>query len=63
MNDMPTERPAEEFPESPCIDVCNLNKHDVCTGCKRTLEEIASWSQMSAEEQWCVVRSLSERPV
>lgn len=37
--------------ESPCIKVCVLDAHSVCVGCGRSLEEIASWSRLSADEQ------------
>jgi predicted Fe-S protein YdhL (DUF1289 family) len=31
---------------SPCIEVCELDTaRDVCTGCGRSLEEIAEWSR------------------
>src|SRR6185503_8066350 len=46
---------------SPCIKVCVLGPGDRCTGCLRTIDEIAAWSAMSAEEQWAVVRALDYR--
>lgn len=30
-----------------------------CTGCLRTLDEIAAWSTMSAERQWAVIARLA----
>jgi predicted Fe-S protein YdhL (DUF1289 family) len=30
-----------------------------CTGCGRTVDQIARWSQMSAQEQWAVVARLA----
>ncbi|MDD7909067.1 MULTISPECIES: DUF1289 domain-containing protein [Pseudovibrio] len=34
--------------ESPCIKVCQIDRPTgLCTGCLRTLEEIATWSSMS----------------
>jgi predicted Fe-S protein YdhL (DUF1289 family) len=36
---------------SPCIKVCILDGQGVCTGCGRTLEEIASWSRLPSEQQ------------
>ncbi|MGH8504474.1 MAG: DUF1289 domain-containing protein [Stenotrophobium sp.] len=30
---------------SPCIEVCKLDDANVCTGCGRSLDEIAEWSQ------------------
>ena len=31
---------------TPCIGVCTMNARGLCDGCFRTLEEIATWSQM-----------------
>ena len=42
-------------PTSPCINVCVLDAQRVCTGCRRTVDEIARWGRMSATEQWQVV--------
>jgi monothiol glutaredoxin len=50
-----------ERPHSPCIKVCVLDGAGRCTGCLRTLDEIAAWSSMSAEVQWAVVRALENR--
>lgn len=30
---------------SPCIGVCELNEHQVCVGCGRSIAEIATWGQ------------------
>ena len=46
-------------PASPCINVCVLDAEQICTGCGRTIEEIARWGQMSAAEQWQVVGRLA----
>ena len=45
-------------PVSPCINVCVLDEHRTCTGCRRSLEEIAQWGRMSAAEQWAVIARL-----
>ena len=45
-------------PTSPCINVCVLDQQRTCTGCYRTLDEIASWGRMSAAEQWVVIARL-----
>jgi hypothetical protein len=57
----PRDAPDIQFPASPCINVCQLDGHGVCVGCRRTVAEIAQWPTMSAEEQWRVVRALPER--
>jgi hypothetical protein len=33
----------------------------MCTGCKRSLDEIIAWSTMSAAEQWALIRELPRR--
>ena len=45
-------------PASPCLNVCVLDATRSCIGCRRTLDEIARWARMSAEEQWQVVARL-----
>lgn len=42
-------------PASPCMNVCVLDAERTCTGCRRTLDEIARWGRMSAAEQWQVI--------
>jgi predicted Fe-S protein YdhL (DUF1289 family) len=38
--------------ESPCIKVCEVDANaGVCTGCHRTLNEIASWSSFTNAER------------
>jgi predicted Fe-S protein YdhL (DUF1289 family) len=49
---------SEPRPASPCIKVCVLDAAARCTGCGRTIDEIARWAQMSAQEQWDVVARL-----
>ena len=45
---------------SPCTKVCVMDADDrYCLGCRRTLGEIARWSQMSDAEH---ARLLSELP-
>ena len=45
-------------PPSPCMNICVLDVDRVCTGCRRTLDEIARWGRMSAAEQWAVIARL-----
>ena len=49
---------SELRPASPCIKVCVLDSAARCTGCGRTIDEIAGWAQMSPQEQWAVVARL-----
>jgi uncharacterized protein len=47
--------------ETPCIKVCVIEPGtNACTGCGRTLCEIARWSQLSAAER---TRIMAELPV
>ena len=52
---------SELRPVSPCIKVCVLDEAARCTGCGRTIDEIARWAQMSAQEQWAVVARLARQ--
>jgi predicted Fe-S protein YdhL (DUF1289 family) len=38
--------------------VCVLDAGNCCTGCRRTVIEIARWGRMSADEQWAVIARL-----
>ncbi len=48
-------------PTSPCISVCVLDAAGLCTGCRRSIDEITRWGRMSAQEQWAVIESLPGR--
>lgn len=62
MADVPAKtEPGEGFPASPCVHICKLDDNGVCTGCRRSIDEIAGWSEMTAEEQWRVVDDLPGR--
>ncbi len=48
--------------QSPCVTVCLVDpatRH--CTGCFRTLKEIARWSRFTHEERADVMADLPER--
>lgn len=47
---------------SPCVSVCVIDKPTgLCAGCYRTLIEIASWIDLSADERRAVVRDTAIR--
>ena len=47
---------------SPCISVCKLDAGEIrCLGCQRTLHEIATWVDMSADEKRAVIAALPAR--
>lgn len=47
---------------SPCVDVCRMDAaNGYCEGCKRTLDEIASWSAYTTAEKRAVLALLPAR--
>lgn len=47
---------------SPCINVCKMDgTTGWCTGCLRTIAEIASWSQLVDADKQAVWQQLPER--
>ena len=53
----------DDAPASPCTGVCTLDDDDRCIGCARTLDEIAAWGSMGADERRAVIAALPERGV
>ena len=48
--------------ESPCTKVCAMDAEQrYCLGCRRTLDEIARWGEMSDAERARVMAGLSAR--
>ena len=48
--------------ESPCVKICAMDAAGgVCTGCGRTLDEIARWGGMSDAERARVMAELPAR--
>jgi predicted Fe-S protein YdhL (DUF1289 family) len=49
---------------SPCIKVCVMDADGrYCTGCARTLDEIARWGEMTDAERGKVMAELPDRRV
>jgi hypothetical protein len=46
---------------SPCVDICQLNAQGLCIGCRRTLGEIAEWSQASDARRLEILSALKAR--
>ena len=47
---------------SPCVSVCVIDAPTgLCAGCFRTLDEIASWIDLSAEERRALLAALIQR--
>jgi len=49
----------EEPVPSPCIKICILDENQVCTGCRRTIDEIAGWIEMTDEEKQTILTRLT----
>ena len=48
--------------ESPCINICRIDsKTRLCEGCARTIDEIARWGTMGADERRAIMAQLSKR--
>lgn len=53
---------AADAPRSPCISVCRMDAASGwCEGCLRTIDEIAAWSLLDADEQRAVLAALPAR--
>jgi predicted Fe-S protein YdhL (DUF1289 family) len=47
---------------SPCISVCTMDPRTaLCTGCLRTIDEIAGWSRYSDADKQAVWLRIAER--
>ncbi|RJX76415.1 DUF1289 domain-containing protein [Pseudomonas sp. LS-2] len=46
---------------SPCISVCRLDEHKVCTGCWRHVEDIRQWRAATDERRREIVRQADQR--
>ncbi len=48
--------------ESPCVRICVVHPTEqICTGCYRTLDEIARWSRMDSSERAEIMDALPAR--
>ena len=46
---------------SPCVNVCELNRYDICTGCGRTAREIERWIGASSEVRREIRQAAAQR--
>lgn len=47
--------------ESPCINICKLDPTGrLCTGCGRTLDEIAHWRDLTPAERRAIMERLRQ---
>jgi predicted Fe-S protein YdhL (DUF1289 family) len=48
--------------QSPCVKICVVHPVErICTGCLRSIDEIAAWSRMSNEERRDIMDALPAR--
>ncbi len=48
--------------ESPCVKVCVIHPESrLCTGCLRSIDEIAAWSRFSPEDRRAIMAELPAR--
>jgi len=48
--------------ESPCVKICVVHPTErICTGCLRSMDEIAAWSRMSNDERRALKEELPAR--
>ena len=48
--------------DSPCIAVCFIDPQtDLCSGCGRTLPEIAKWHRLDTTERLAIMATLPQR--
>lgn len=48
--------------ESPCVKICVVHPEvRLCTGCARTIDEIAAWGRMSPEDRRAIMADLPAR--
>lgn len=48
--------------DSPCVRICVVHPEArICTGCYRTLDEIAQWSRMTPDARRAVMEELPDR--
>ena len=48
--------------ESPCMNICVIHPETrLCTGCARSIDEIAAWSRLSGEARRAIIADLPNR--
>lgn len=47
---------------SPCINVCKM-EDGLCTGCFRTIDEIALWSSVDDNEKRLILAAVAQRRI
>jgi predicted Fe-S protein YdhL (DUF1289 family) len=48
--------------QSPCVKICSIDPASgLCTGCGRTLDEIARWGSLSDAQRATIMQELRDR--
>lgn len=47
--------------KSPCINICQLDLNGICLGCRRTMNEISDWWNMTNEQKQQVLKNIDKR--
>lgn len=48
--------------DSPCVKICVIHPQArLCTGCLRSLDEIATWARMDADQRRAIMAELPDR--
>lgn len=53
--------PMQQDVASPCVQLCQLNRDQICVGCGRTRNEIGSWSIASSRERLDIKKASQQR--
>jgi hypothetical protein len=62
LNDATYDPPAGTPVPSPCVNICRMDaRSGLCTGCSRTLDEIASWGLLDDDARRSVWRAIIDR--
>ena len=47
--------------ESPCVQKCTLDEHDICVGCFRSIDEICAWGGASETQRREILQNTTRR--
>lgn len=50
-----------ESVQSPCVNICALNREDICVGCGRSLGEVTEWVRASNARRRVIVEAARVR--
>ena len=47
--------------KSPCINICKLDANKICTGCYRTIDEIANWTKCTDHTKAQIIKESEKK--